>query len=108
MLDALINSKAAASFMGSFGEALGGGAGPAVSSAQADARSFFDGSGWTVSTGSGRATGGTSGGGMRAPGGTGGAAAPGWEPAPGGAMQAGGGWLTLAMVGGLVWFIARN
>ena len=37
----------------------GGDSGPNLSGSSADARSFFDGSGWTVSTGSARATGAT-------------------------------------------------
>jgi hypothetical protein len=54
----LLASKGVSSFMGGLGEAIGGGGGPMVSGAPVDARSFMDGSGWTVSTGSSRATGG--------------------------------------------------
>lgn len=40
------------------GQALGGGdAGPMMAGGPVDARSFMDGSGWTVSTGSSKATG---------------------------------------------------
>lgn len=41
------------------GDAIAGDSGPNLSGSSADARSFFDGSGWTVSTGSARATGAT-------------------------------------------------
>lgn len=58
MLELLANSKAASSFFGGLGSALGGDPGPVVSGGTVDARSFMDGSGWTVSTGSSRATGG--------------------------------------------------
>ena len=54
----LLASKGAASFLGGLGSALGGGGGPNVSGAPVDARSFMDGSGWVVSTGSSKATGG--------------------------------------------------
>lgn len=57
MLEVLA-SKGAASFLGGLGSALGGGGGPNVSGAPVDARSFMDGSGWVVSTGSSKATGG--------------------------------------------------
>lgn len=65
------------------GAAIGGApAGPAISGgAPVDARSFMDGSGWTVSTGSSKATGGKSGGGTQG-GTTGGMSAPG-NPASG-------------------------
>lgn len=53
----LLASKGVSSLMGGIGEAIGGG-GPMLSGAPVDARSFMDGSGWTVSTGSSRATGG--------------------------------------------------
>lgn len=53
----LLASKGVGALMGGLGEAIGGG-GPMVSGAPVDARSFMDGSGWTVSTGSSRATGG--------------------------------------------------
>lgn len=39
------------------GEALGGGGGPMITGGPVDSRSFMDGSGWTVSTGSSKATG---------------------------------------------------
>lgn len=41
------------------GDAIGGGGGPLVSGGTVDARSAFDGSGWTVSTGSSKAAGGS-------------------------------------------------
>lgn len=79
------------------GDAIGGGGGPMVSGGAVDSRSFMDGSGWTVSTGSSRATGGKSGGA------SGGAATP--HPGyMGSATQAAGSpWLMLAMAGGLAW-----
>lgn len=58
MIEALLNSKAAGAFMGGLGQAIGGDPGPAISGGTTDARSFMDGSGWTVSTGSSKATGG--------------------------------------------------
>lgn len=70
MLEAILSSKAGQSFGGNLGKGLGdalGGGGPLVSGAQVDGRGFLDGSGWTVSTGASRATGGTSGG-LSAPG----------------------------------------
>lgn len=54
----LLASKGVGSFMGGLGSALGGGGGPTTSGAPVDARSFMDGSGWVVSTGSSRASGG--------------------------------------------------
>lgn len=54
----IANTKAAASLAQGLGEALGGGSGPIQSGGQTDARSFMDGSGWVVSTGSSKATGG--------------------------------------------------
>lgn len=56
----------AAKFAGQLGAGLGqglgdaiggGGGGPTITGGQTDARSFMDGSGWTVSTGRGSATG---------------------------------------------------
>lgn len=44
------------------GDAIGGGSAPLVSGGGWDFRNAFDGSGWTVSTGSSRAQGGSSGG----------------------------------------------
>ena len=58
MFELLANSKAASSFAGALGSALGGDPGPVVSGAPVDARSFMDGSGWVVSTGSSKASGG--------------------------------------------------
>lgn len=55
----------AANFAAGVGKGVGdaisgaGDTGPNLSGSSADARSFFDGSGWTVSTGTGRATGAT-------------------------------------------------
>lgn len=85
------------------GDAIGGGGGPMISGSQLDARSFMDGSGWTVSTGGSKAEGGKSGG---ASSGSGGAA----TPHPGyGVTQAGGSpWLMLAMAGGLAWMYFRQ
>ncbi len=58
----LANSKAGASLFGGIGQgigdAIGGGGGPMVSGGTVDARSFMDGSGWTVSTGKSKADGG--------------------------------------------------
>lgn len=105
MLEALLNSKGAASLMGGLGKGIGdalGGGGPMVSGGTVDARSFMDGSGWTVSTGSSRATGGRSGGGTMAP-----AAA---SPFYGGgdSMQAGSPLLMLALGGLLLWQVAKH
>ena len=55
---ALANTKAGSALAGSIGNALGGGPTNITSGAPVDARSFMDGSGWTVSTGRGKATGG--------------------------------------------------
>lgn len=84
------------------GDAIGGGGGPLVSGSSMDARSFMDGSGWTVSTGSSRATGGKSGG---ANGGSGAA-----TPHPGYGVQqaAGSPWLMLAMAGGIAWMYFKK
>lgn len=84
------------------GDAIGGGGGPLVSGSSMDARSFMDGSGWTVSTGGGSSTGGKSGG---ANGGSG-AATP--HPGYGAATQAGSPWLMLAMAGGLAWLYFKQ
>ncbi len=66
MLEMFLASKAGASLAGGIGkglgDAIGGGGGPMVSGGTTDARSMMDGSGWTVSTGSSRATGGRAGG----------------------------------------------
>lgn len=58
MLEMLLNSQAAAGLMKGVGQAIGGDPGPAISGGTVDARSFMDGSGWTVSTGSSKAIGG--------------------------------------------------
>jgi|GEM_PF-6593992 len=78
------------------GDAIGGGGGPMVSGGSVDARSAFDGSGWTVSTGSSKATGGARSGGGSDMGGT---SAPPW--ASSGASQAGFGWLPALLLLGV-------
>lgn len=56
---ALANTKLASSLGQGLGEALGGPKGPTISGGGTmDARSFMDGSGWVVATGSAKATGG--------------------------------------------------
>jgi hypothetical protein len=79
------------------GDAIGGGGGggPMVSGGTVDARSSFDGSGWTVSTGASKATGGAR---------TGGADLGGMpaEPfGPNAASQAGFGWLPALLLLGV-------
>lgn len=89
------------------GEAIGGGGGPLVSgTGSTDARGFMDGSGWTVSTGSSRATGGTSGG-TRQEGGMpsgGGPLGSGVAPLNAGINPV----LALAMCGAFAWYIAKR
>jgi hypothetical protein len=58
VFELLANSKAASSFFGGLGGALGGDPGPVVSGGTVDARGYMDSSGWVVSTGSSKATGG--------------------------------------------------
>lgn len=77
------------------GDAIGGGGGPMVSGG--DARSAFDGSGWTVSTGSSRATGGARTGGAD----LGGAAASPFGFGGGQVSQAGFGWLPALLLLGV-------
>lgn len=67
MIPAAVGMQFAGQVAQGLGQAIGGGGGPMVSEASVDGRGFFDGSGWSVATGGGRATGGTSGG-MSAPG----------------------------------------
>jgi len=50
--------SAAGAAFGGLADIAGAGGGPQVLSSAVDARSFMDGSGWTVSTGSSKATGG--------------------------------------------------
>jgi hypothetical protein len=88
------------------GDAIGGGGGPMVSGGGWDFRSAFDNSGWTVSTGSSKATGGARSGG--------GPDMTGQPQGPiGQAMaipqQAGLGWIGLVLMVGLgVYFVARG
>ncbi|MFN3812157.1 MAG: hypothetical protein ACK4S6_16250 [Roseateles asaccharophilus] len=82
------------------GDAIGGGGGPMISGGTTDARGFMDGSGWTVSTGRSRASGGTSGGTRQE------AAGQGWQGL--GAQQAGiHPMMALAMAGLFAMFILR-
>jgi hypothetical protein len=80
------------------GDAIGGGGGPLISGGGWDFRSNFDGSGWTVSTGNSRATGGAR---------TGGTSQDGSPAGPVGLpQQAGLGFVgTLLMVGVFAYFI---
>lgn len=110
MLDTLLASQAGQRFAGSFGGSLGaglgnalGGGGPLVSGASVDGRGFLDGSGWTVATGSSRATGGTSGG-LSAPGRAPDAPDYGATPTRAGAGLIGG----LLLVSVAAWWIARG
>ncbi|OWQ83840.1 hypothetical protein CDN99_25580 [Roseateles aquatilis] len=110
-------------FFGSMGAGIGNGlgaaiggqpSGPTLSGGNVDARSFMDGSGWTVATGGAKATGGQSGGGSQG-GATGGLSVPG-NPASstlgplfgdaGGFSQAGMSPLMLLALGGLVLWAA--
>jgi hypothetical protein len=96
MVPAAVGMQFAGQLAQGLGQAIGGGGGPMISEASVDGRGFFDGSGWSVATGGGRATGGTSGG-MSQPGRAPDAVDYGIA-APMAPMQAGPG----AMVGGLL------
>jgi len=95
MIPVALGMQVAGQVAQGLGQAIGGGGGPMVSEASVDGRGFFDGSGWSVATGGGRAQGGTSGG-MTAPGRAPDAADYGVNPAA--PMQAG----PALMAGGLL------
>lgn len=104
MWEMLLNSKAGANLAGSLGQGLGsalGGGGPMVSGGSVDAKSWMDGSGWTVSTGSSKASGGDRSGGANT--GAAPAAASPFQP-----QQAGMNWLLLLAFGSVLWAFVRK
>lgn len=99
MLEMLLNSKAGASLAGSIGQGLAGGAMPSTmtSGGQMDARSFMDGSGWTVSTGKSNTTGATGGGGASM-----------GQPMQVPVQQAAIGWPMWLLLGGVAWAMLKR
>ena len=102
---------AAGAVLGGVADVASSGGGPQQQSAAVDARSFMDGSGWVVSTGSGKSTGGA----RQQDAGSNPLFAPSIasaaysaQPFMQGATQAGGGWLLpLLVLGLIVWKVKQ-